>query len=167
MKARIMASGNTVIIRTPYNKSFVADIKAIPGRRWNRRKRVWTVPAEAEAQAREIARRYFAVEGEGKSQVEWVIIEAIVKGGNTYKRTYPGGVTIDGYDVITPWGGLGRDCSAFQILSKSGGYVSGDGNHAHDVEYRITVRCRKNSRWESFSSSHHRGGFEILSERAA
>ena len=46
-------------ISTPYNAAFVADIKAIAGRRWHGDCRAWSVPASARKEALEILQKHF------------------------------------------------------------------------------------------------------------
>lgn len=69
-----------------------------------------------------------------------------VWGSNTYKRTYFNTVSCNGVNLIAPWGGAGnsyRDVEVLEVVS--GGYTSGDGNHAWEARYTLHIRCPENA----------------------
>lgn len=74
--------------------------------------------------------------------------ELVIKvwGSNTYKRTYFNSVSINGVNLIAPWGAAGnsyRDVEVLEVVS--GGYTCGDGRHAWEAEYTLRVRCPENA----------------------
>ncbi len=156
MNATIEIKNNQAIVKAPYNAAMVDEIKNIPNRKWDGITKAWIVPAEFAGKAQEIIDRYF---GEA---VEKEIIRLRITGGNTYKRTYPHGVSIDGYDLITPWGNISRDCAAFKVLDCKGGFTRGDARHAFDVEYEVTLEIRKGARIERTGRASYQGSFEVL-----
>ena len=64
-----------------------------------------------------------------------------VWGSNTSKRTYFNTVSVDGVNLISPWGTAGNSYRNVEVLEAKGGYTRGDGNHAWEAEYTIRVRC--------------------------
>ncbi len=150
-----------VAIKSPYNASLVEEIKSLPNRRWNGVQKAWIVPMKFESQAREIVRKYFQIDGE-EAQIEYETIEMVVWTDNTYKRSYPHGVTVDGCDVINmQYGSLVRSSKQFEILESKGGFTSGDSNHAFSVRYEIKVRVRKGAKIEAYGRCG-KGSFEIV-----
>ena len=55
------SEGGWLTIRSPYNVGFIADVKAVPGRKWNADQKVWMVPAAA---AQKVAQMVSAHYGE-------------------------------------------------------------------------------------------------------
>lgn len=152
-----------MLVNTPYNQRFVDELKeAVPytHRKWDRANKIWDVAEEYAEVAQALISKYF-----GTKEVE--IVTAKIWGGNSHKQTYRGGVTIDGSDLITPWGALSAKCDAFEIVESVGGYTKGDGRHAHDVEYTITVKCRKGAEWEAYGRGGHTGDYQIISRQDA
>jgi hypothetical protein len=161
--ATLTKVANQIIIRTPYNASLVDEIKSLPGRRWNDDIKAWSVPAEHETSVREIVRQYFQIEGE-ESQVKYEVLELIVWADNTYKRSYPHGVTIDGCDVVNmAYGSIVQRSNTFELLESSGGFICGDSNHAFEVKYQIKVRVRKDATIETYGRCGQ-GQFKILNK---
>lgn len=155
----------TISIQTPYNASFVDALKAeIPAthRKWDSSSKTWNVSGQFEEKAREITRRFFEIEGED-NQVEYEEVRCLVKGGNSAKRTYSGGVTIDGIDIFSPMTGyLNHKSASFEIIESEGGFTSGDSRHAFDVEYTLKLKVRKGANWQEYGNANHNGRYEIL-----
>lgn len=61
-KTEIVSEGDRTVISTPYNPEFVKKIREIKGRRWDPRRRVWTVPRASEHTARKLVHDYFPAE---------------------------------------------------------------------------------------------------------
>lgn len=161
--ASIVKMPSGVAVKSPYNASLVEEIKSLPNRKWDGIQKVWIVPQSSEVRAREIVRKYFQIEGE-KSEVEYETINLIVWADNTYKRSYPHGVTIDGCDVVNmSYGSLIRSSNAFEILESKGGFVKGDSSHAYEVRYEIKVRVRKGAKIEAYGRCG-KGDFEIVEQ---
>lgn len=165
-KIEIIKNQPFYAISSPYNRSFVDALKAaIPyeGRKWDRDAKTWNITPEYLEKAKEVVRQFFEIEGE-ENHIEYEIVEAIVKAGNTSKRTYPAGVTIDGVNIINPlYGNLNRKSPTFEILESSGGFTRGDNAHAFDVEYQIKVKVRKGAGWDCYNRcGRHIGDYKIL-----
>jgi hypothetical protein len=43
-KVRVEHGAGGVSVYAPYNKQFIKEIKGIPGRKWDPRKKCWTIP---------------------------------------------------------------------------------------------------------------------------
>lgn len=56
------ATGKRLLLHTPYNAGFVADVKDIGGR-WDAGKRAWSVDARDEARAKELLISYYGTDG--------------------------------------------------------------------------------------------------------
>lgn len=46
----IQEEGVRLVVLSPFNAQFVACVKVIPGRRWDKERKAWSVPAKARAQ---------------------------------------------------------------------------------------------------------------------
>lgn len=171
--ARLIEEGNRIIIKTSaYNADFVEDIKKVDGKKpvfVNGKFDSWSVPAEQEQAAREIVRRYFQIEGE-ESHIEYEVLRLRVTGKSSAKRSYLGGVEIDGHDLIDTMHGNLRKSPHFEVLKSEGGFVYGDGyinlkrqsSHAFAVEYIVEVKVRKGAKIEATGHADHWGSVEIL-----
>ncbi len=167
--AKLTKVGDQLIIRCPYNASLVEEIRSIPGRRWNPDMKAWAVPAGSEQQVRELVRQFFQIEGE-ESQVEYEIVRVKVTGKSSSKRSYLGGVTVDGKEVFSTMRGYldMRPNDTFQILDSKGGFTYGDGyinnNHAHafEVEYELVLKVRKGAQWAATGHADYWGTYEFL-----
>lgn len=167
-KAQIIKRGAVAAIKSDYNTSLIAELKAIPGRRWNGATKCWEIPLPHEEAAREILRKYFPIEDELNVEPAREIIKARVQAGNSSKRNYSGGVKIDGIDVIsTLTGAINlKPNSAFEVLESSvGTWLRGDARHAFDIEYTVVLKVRQGADWESYGNANHVGAFEILERR--
>lgn len=161
MKALLIENNGEIAIKTPYNASLIEEIKSLPNRRWNQVQKAWIVPASRESEVREIVRKYFTIEGE-ESAVEYEVLDLVVWADNTYKRSYPHGVTVDGCDIVNmAYGSLVRSSNAFEILESKGGFVKGDSSHAYEVRYEIKIRVRKGAKIEAYGRCG-KGSFEIV-----
>lgn len=89
-----------------------------------------------------------------------------VWGSNTYKRTYFNTVSINGVNLIAPWGAPGnsyRDVDVLEVVS--GGYDRGDGSHAWEATYTLRVRCPENAQIKEVGRQiNGSSGFRILKE---
>lgn len=166
--ARITKVATTIVIVAPYNTSLIADIKEIPGRRYNGELKAWSVPAEHEDKARAVVRKYFQIEGE-ESAVEYQIVKVRVSAKVSAKRSYAGGVQVDGYDIIDlMYGNVRSRCDGFEVLEQSGGFVYGDGGihhghgHAFKVEYDLTLKVRKGAIFHTTGHADYWGDFEFI-----
>jgi len=171
--AKLIEEGSRIIVKTSaFNADFVAEIKRIDGKRpvlVNGKFDAWSLPVELEQEVREIARRYFQIEGE-ESKVEYEILRLRVTGESSSSRNYQGGVSIDGHDLIDTMRGGMRTSPNFEILSSQGGFTHGDGyinlkrtsSHAFSVEYIVEVKVRKGAKIEATGRASHWGSFEIL-----
>lgn len=160
-KALLIENNGEIAIKTPYNASLVEEIKSLPNRRWNGVQKAWIVPASREQEVREIVRKYFMIEGE-ESTVEHEVLDLVVWADNTYKRSYPHGVTVDGCDIVNmAYGSLVRSSNAFEILESKGGFVKGDSSHAYEVCYEIKLKVRKGAVIEGYGRCG-KGSFEIV-----
>src|SRR5258708_3162515 len=160
-QAKLTKVGNVVIINTPYNASLVADIKTLPGRRYNAELKAWSVPVQHEEQVREIVRKYFQIEGE-ESSVKYSIVRVIVTAKASSKRTYLGGVTVDGHDIINMmYGSVRYNDDTFEVLQEKGGFTRGDANHAWEVEYDLTLKTRKGAIFQTTGHADYWGNFEF------
>lgn len=94
--------------------------------------------------------------------------ELVIKvwGSNTYKRTYFNTVSVDGVNMIAPWGAAGNSYRNVEVLEVvSGGYTSGDGNHAWEAEYTLRIRCADDAKIEKRGRQiNGSSGFSILKE---
>jgi hypothetical protein len=96
--------------------------------------------------------------------------EMVIKvwGSNTSKRTYFNSVSVDGVNMIAPWGAAGnsyRDVEVLKVIS--GDYTRGDGNHAWEAEYTLCIRCADNAKIEKTGRQlNGSSGYEIISEMA-
>jgi hypothetical protein len=151
-----------IAIKSPYNASLVEEIRSLPNRRWNGVEKSWVVPAKYENQVRQIVRKYFQIEGE-EAQVEYEVLDLVIWADNTYKRSYPHGVTIDGCDVVNmQYGSLIRSSNAFEVLEeKEGEFLKGDSSHAFEVRYRVKVKVRKGAKIETYGRCGQ-GDFKIV-----
>lgn len=120
--AKITKVADVVLVQAPYNASLIAEIKAIPGRRYNPDLKAWSVPDGSEQQVRELVRQYYQIEGE-VSQVEYETVRVRVTGKSSSKRTYMGGVTVDGREIFSTMRGYldMRPNDSFEILEYKGG----------------------------------------------
>lgn len=94
--------------------------------------------------------------------------ELVIKvwGSNTYKRTYFNSVSVDGVNMIAPWGGAGnsyRDVEVVEVVS--GGYTRGDGSHAWEAEYTLRIRCPKGQVKTVGRQLNGSSGYQIISEK--
>jgi hypothetical protein len=159
--ATIIENGTDIIVKSPYNASLVSDIKTLPGRKWDSEEKAWKVSGKFASQVREIVAKYFQIEGEA-SAVEYEIKNLIVWADNTYKRSYPHGVTIDGCNIVNMlYGSLVQQSNAFEILESKGGFTKGDSRHAYEVRYEIKVRVRKGANIEAYGRCG-KGEFKIV-----
>lgn len=160
--ATLTKINDQIIIKSPYNASLVEEIKQVQGRRWNGTEKAWTVPADQEAVVREIVQKFFAIEGE-QSTVEYSTVHVIVRAKASSKRSYLGGVIIDGHDIINMnFGSVRRNDDAFEVISEKGGFVRGDARHAWEVEYDLVLKCRKGATFQTTGRADHWGDFEFI-----
>lgn len=165
-QAKITKVGNVVVISTPYNASLVTEIKELPGRRYNSDLKAWSVPVQHEDRVREIVRKYFQIEGE-ESTIERVTVKVIVRVKASSKRSYCGGVTIDGHDIVNmAYGSVRYNDDTFEILQEKGGFIVGDARHAYTAEYELTLRVRKGAVFASTGHADYWGHFEFVKENA-
>jgi hypothetical protein len=159
--ATIIENGTDIIVKSPYNASLVSEIKALPTRKWDGDNKAWLVSGKFSKEVRAIVAKYFQIEGE-QSKVEYEVLNLIVWADNTYKRSYPHGVTIDGCDVVNmTYGNLVQQSNAFELLESKGGFVKGDSRHAFEVRYEIKVRVRKGANIEAYGRCG-KGEFKIV-----
>lgn len=170
-RAKITRLGDTLLIKTPYNADLVEEIKDFPSRRWNPAMKAWAVSAGLEDDVYRVVRKYFPIEGESEEAFEGEVIHVRVVAQASGKRTYCGGVTIDGHDIINlSYGSVNHNSPAFEVLEEKGGFVRGDGYikrgnaHAYEVEYFLTLKARKGATFECTGRSGYCGKFEILKE---
>lgn len=149
MQAEIIAKGDMIAIKTPYNTALIDEIKCMPGRQWDAASKCWLVPADQEGNAREIVRKYFPVAGEGNSvQTETKRLRITVSASS--RRTYVGRIEIDGQDLVwSDTGSLRMEGPTWKILEASGGFTSGDARHAYEASWDITIQVRKGARIET------------------
>jgi septum formation topological specificity factor MinE len=163
--AQLIENGTDIIVKFPYNASLVSDIKALPGRKYDPQEKVWSVSGRFSKEVRAIVAKYFQIEGE-ESKVEHEVLDLIVWADNTYKRSYPHGVTVDGCDVVNmTYGNLIQKSNAFEILEEKGGFTRGDSRHAFEVRYEIKVRVRKGAVIEGYGRCG-KGEFKIAKDAA-
>jgi hypothetical protein len=161
-QAEIIPMGNRIAIKSPYNATLVAELKLIPGRQWDADKKVWTVPADQEGNARETVRKFFQIAGEA-SIVQMETVTLRVRAGATAKRTYLGGVGIDGVDLVNMGtGSLRMQGPGWEVLEATGGYLKGDARHAYRVEYVATLKLRKGATVEAYGRATVHGAVEVL-----
>ncbi|MCC2280868.1 hypothetical protein LKL35_36710 [Streptomyces sp. ET3-23] len=67
------ATGKRLLIFTPYNVDFIADVQDIGGE-WERDKRAWSVDRRDEDRARELVRLYFGTDGSPEDAAEFVTV---------------------------------------------------------------------------------------------
>lgn len=170
-KAQINKIGNTLLIKTPYNSDLVEEIRCFPSRRWNPEMRAWAISADLEDDVYRVVRKYFPIEGESDEAFAGEIIKVRIVAQASGKKTYAGGVSIDGCDVINlMYGSVNHNSPTFDVLDERGGFVRGDGYikhnsaHAYEVEYFLTLRVRKGAVFESTGRSSCRGEFKIFKE---
>lgn len=60
--AHILIHGPWLLIRTPFESDYIEEIKTVAGRRWDKLRRIWIVPASEWRNVREIVARYFLIE---------------------------------------------------------------------------------------------------------
>lgn len=58
-KVSVTSEGGWLTIRSPYNVGFIADVKAVPGRKWNADQKVWMVPASAAQKVAQIVSAHY------------------------------------------------------------------------------------------------------------
>lgn len=96
--------------------------------------------------------------------------EIVIKvwGSNTYKRSYFNSVTLNGWNLIAPWGAPARTCEKFEVVEVvSGGYTRGDGNHAWEAEYTLRIRCEEGSKLaKSGRQINGSSGYEVIEKKA-
>lgn len=167
---KLTKTGNVIVISTPYNASLVAEIKELSGQRWDSTAKAWLVPASQEDAVRAIVRKYFQIEGEA-STLEYETVKVLVRAKASAKRTYLGGVTVDGHDVINLINGrVNYTSSAFEVLDEQGGFTVGDGyirnerTHAYEAEYTLTLKVRKGATFEATGRADHWGHFKFLQD---
>ncbi|SRR6266700_508685 len=94
--------------------------------------------------------------------------ELVIKvwGSNTYKRTYFNSVSVDGVNMIAPWGAAGNSYRNVEVLEVvSGGYTSGDGNHAWSAEYILRIHCADDAKINKTGRQiNGSSGYEIVRE---
>src|SRR3972149_4551872 len=56
---RVQVDGGYLLVSTPYDPRLVAAFQSIPGRRWNRERKVNMVPLSARAAIESMAARFF------------------------------------------------------------------------------------------------------------
>lgn len=90
-----------------------------------------------------------------------------VWGSNTSKRTYFNTVSVDGVNMISPWGAPGNSYRGVEVVSVvSGGYTRGDGNHAWEAEYTLRIRCADNAQIKVVGRQLNGfSGYKVLSEK--
>lgn len=170
--AKITQSGEMLSVQAPYNASLISEIKELPGRKWDAANKAWLVPAEQEAALRTSVRKYYQLEDEGReSAPETEERRVLVTGCGSSKRTYLGGVSVDGEPLFYSSGGLRKQSNAFEIIDYSGGYTSGDGyshgDHfrAYTAQYEIKIRTRRDAEWEVTGRASYQGSFRFLDEQ--
>lgn len=165
-QARITKVGNVVVVNSPYNATLVDEIKELPGRRYNPDLKAWSVPSQHEEEVRQIVRKYFQIEGE-ESAVEYQMVKVIVTVKASSKRTYLGGVTVDGHDLVNMgYGSVRYNDDAFEVLQEKGGFTVGDSRHAYTAEYELTLKVRKGAIFESTGHADYWGKFQFVKENA-
>lgn len=172
--AKITPNGEMLSVQAPYNTSLISEIKELPGRKWDAANKAWLVPAEQEAALRTAVRKYYQIEGEGReSTPETEERRVLLTGCGSSKRTYLGGVSVDGEQIFTVNGGLRTSGNNFEILDYTGGYTSGDGyshgDHfrAYTVQYEIKIRTRRNADWQTTGRADYHGSFRFLDQQEA
>lgn len=160
--AKITKVGNVVVISSPYNAILVSEIKELPDRKYNPDLKAWSVPVQHEEQVRQIVRKYFGIEGE-ENTVEYRNVHVIVRAKASSKRTYLGGVTVDGHDIINMnYGSVRRNDDSFEVVQEKGGFVRGDASHAWEVEYDLILKVRKGAYFQTTGRADHWGDFEFV-----
>lgn len=95
--------------------------------------------------------------------------ELVIKvwGSNSYKRTYFTSVSVDGVNMIAPWGAPGNSHRNVEVVEViSGGYTRGDGNHAWEAEYTLRIRCADDTQVKKVGRQiNGSSGFQIISEK--
>ncbi len=144
-----------VLLSFPYHEQLIDQIKTIPGRDWDPRKKVWIIPIAHEEAARCAIRPYFQIEGE-ESFVKWKTIKMIVTFEQNKPRRHRKGVLIDGQNIINPnYGNLYTMATTFDILESTGGFTLGDEHSPYfDVRYEITIKIRENAVIEAIRGTH-------------
>ncbi len=96
--------------------------------------------------------------------------ELVIKvwGSNTYKRTYFNSVSVNGYNLIAPWGAPAQSSERFEVVEVvSGGYIRGDGDHAWEAEYVMRIRCAEGSPIKTTGRQlNGSSGFKIMEKKA-
>ena len=168
--AKLSRVGDRLLIQFPYNPGLIEEIREIPDRRWNGSIKAWSVPIGNEQQVRDVIRPYYQIEGE-PSYIEYETIRVRVTGKTSARRTYCGGVTIDGRDVFSPTHGYldMRENDIYEIQEHRGGFVHGDGHikrgqgHAFEVMYDLVLKVRKDATWETTGRAEYWGTYEFFS----
>jgi hypothetical protein len=94
--------------------------------------------------------------------------ELVIKvwGSNTYKRTYFNTVSVDGVNMITPWGAAGNSWKNVIVLAVEGGYTRGDSSHAWEAEYTLRIRCLDDAKIEARGRQlNGSSGYKVISEK--
>lgn len=137
MKATIEKQEGMIVARTPYNANFVADVKAIPGRKWMAVEKCWAVPEGEEDTLRQLVCKYFEV-GDSKPVTEVIRIECGAKRSGPHTHGTP---TVDGKALVNPWDGALARSDAFEVLQSASRVISRQHNN-FEVEYALTLRVR-------------------------
>lgn len=128
-KRHTIEQGDKLLIKTPYHKEFIQDIKLIPHAKWTGDG--WTVPMEYKKQARDIVEKYFP----SVKTSRLMLFDVHREHGDSF--------TIDGRYLM--W--VDRDNTRFS------GKLENIEVIADDIE---SMGSRKNPRWRgSFIVRHH------------
>ncbi len=167
MSAKILRYKNNapyIALRADYNVACVQALRESGlWNEWDGIKKIRKFLASDEQAVRAIVRQFMPIEGEN-DVVERETLTLRVVAGNSAKRSYRGGVTIDGQDVVNMlYGSLNRNASTFcvkEVISEK--WLNGDPRHAFDVEYVVKVELRKGATIETYGNANHYGVCEVL-----
>jgi hypothetical protein len=162
--AEISLDGEEIVIRTPYNPALVVEIRGIPGRWWDARKRVWHVPASSEQQVREIIRQFYQIEGE-PCYIPYKVVRVRVRGGKY------AGVCINGrelFDLLSGYLDMSQPNDIFEILDYAGGFTDEykrvqDRHETFRVDYTLRLNVREDAVWLATGYGDNKASYEFIS----
>jgi hypothetical protein len=83
------ATGKRLLVVTPYNAEFVADVKDIGGR-WEAAKRAWSVDQRDEERVRDLVRDYFGTDGSPEESATLVTVRIPLGGCQSHSAYFAG-----------------------------------------------------------------------------
>lgn len=124
MSIKIDIIDDRAMITSPYNADFVSAIKQIGGARWDRARRVWSIPADTVEQAREVMRRVYGEDDRPNAQPN--VSVRLTFGERVYRTQEP--IMIYGKTVASAYGRdsgarVGDDVAFVTGSPESGGSV--------------------------------------------